>query len=202
MATTAVMPMTGDVDLLRHRALRSRDDLADARVFADRIEVYITATEITQQAVDEVAGLGRLALHQQQFRLTLWCEHPGHWHPTMDGVYQIERPAEWLQQVSRYASPILTLLSRALPLAGGVADITMNGAGLEKVKKELELMKTLLAEMKLPAPTDGPVPTGAPDAAPATGPDLRSIRRFLHDIDPYQRFGGMHRVQATSATTR
>lgn len=51
-STTLVAPMTGRVRLLRMRAKRTRDDLLNARVLEDRVEIDINSRKLTQSQLD------------------------------------------------------------------------------------------------------------------------------------------------------
>jgi hypothetical protein len=46
-------------------------------------------------------GISKLDPRLRHYRLTLWCEEPGHWHPHTVGSYPVERTAEWFREVAR-----------------------------------------------------------------------------------------------------
>lgn len=67
--------------------------------------------------------LGRGSWATDRVRLTLWCEHsrlPVHLlsGDARKGVYEIERPREWLVKIAPYARFAAGALSLALPVAG------------------------------------------------------------------------------------
>jgi len=144
-------------------------------------------------------GMGKLKPHQRHFRLTLWCEHPGHLHPCMKGSYNFDRPADWVRKVSRYARPILVLLRTAVPLVGALADIMPDSKQLALAGSELARMQELLDEFP-ELPEDGPDWTAAENAklTPAGGAYLRGIRHLLNEIDGFRSYGSLERVQAPS----
>jgi len=146
------------------------------------------------------AGWERVRADRRHFHLTLWCEHSGYWHPCPDGVYTLDRPKEWLQQISRYARPMFMVLRHAVPLAGAFAGVMLSQDQLDSAKHELDLMEALMDELPIPnndAQSLSSATTGTQPTA-AEGAELRGVRQLLHEIDPYQRFGGLRRVQATS----
>ena len=186
--------------------IRDLQAAAAANAYAMRRLVALASTEIvdcprlfTLVAV-KPAGLERLKPHQRRFRLTLWCEHVGGWHPSPQGGTEFDRPAEWFRQVSRYARPVLALLRVALPLAGAVADVVLTKDQLDFADRELDLMKELLSELP-DEPADEADWIAASDdgkPAPADGAYLRGVRRLLNDVDRYQQYGGLKRIQAAS----
>lgn len=144
-------------------------------------------------------GLAKLKPHERRFRLTLWCEDPGHWHACKDGTYDFVRPADWVRKVSRYARPILTLLRMAVPLAGALADIMPTKEHLDRAGSELDHMQELLDEFP-ELSEDGPDWTAAEDTklTPAGGAYLRGVRHLLDEIDGFRSYGGLERAQAPS----
>lgn len=145
-------------------------------------------------------GLDKLKVHRRQFRLTLWCEHPGRQHPCLEGVYVFEKDAEWLRQVSAYIRPVLLILRGIIPLAATLTDMMLTKDQLKHANGELELMEALIAELPVPhengldefrsGMTENP--------AAAVGADLRSIRQLLNEIDPYRKYGGLRRMLTAS----
>jgi internalin A len=142
-------------------------------------------------------GIAKMDPRLQHFRLTLWCEEPGHWHPHTAGSYPIERSAEWFRQVARYARPVLAILRAVVPVAGPLAGIVFTKDQADQAKKELDLTQALLDD--LPALrgddtdwADGP--DGAAVPAAAAGASLRGLRQLLNDdVDRSRRYGGLAR---------
>ena len=50
-----------------------------------------------------LTGISRALIHQDHFKLTLWCEHPGYEHPWEPAAYNLDPPKEWLTQIAPYA---------------------------------------------------------------------------------------------------
>jgi internalin A len=141
-------------------------------------------------------GLQKLKPHERQYRLTLWCEHPDQPHPCGDGTYHFVQSADWVRKVSKYARPILALLRTAAPLAGALADILPAREQLNSASSELEHMQALLDEFP-EFPEDGPDWSAAESKQPtaASGHYLREVRHLLGQIDGFETYGGLDRVQ-------
>jgi hypothetical protein len=170
-----------------------------------RLMVALASLEITDcprlftLARIKPTGMTRVRVHQDHYRLTVWCEHPDHWHPLADATYSFYRPKEWLQSISRYAGPLLTALRHTVPVAGALAGVTLSPDQLAHAKSELELMRALLEELPdFPHKASGPAATAAGRPRPATGADLRAIRELLHELDHYKLYGGLTQVRVPS----
>jgi internalin A len=148
----------------------------------------------------EASGLARLKFHQLHFRLTLWCESPGHWHPCPGASYPLDEDRPWVRSAIRYARPILALLRVAVPAAGLVADVLPEGSRLPSAKEELDRMQDLLDAFPEDLSADDQYVTASGgDNSPATasGTFLRQVRQMLRDVDRYQRFGGARQGSGT-----
>jgi hypothetical protein len=47
----------------------------------------------------------RLDLGRRHYRLTLWCELPGYWHPWQPASYSVSQPREWALRIRPYVNP-------------------------------------------------------------------------------------------------
>jgi hypothetical protein len=140
-------------------------------------------------------------LYRHTYTLTLWCQHPGYWHPWNKAEYQINPPREWLTKISPYARLIARTLQLIVPLAGSIAVASLPTEQIERAAAHLETMKALVEA--LPEEEAGEVATAAPGQPTeqmtwAQGAALRVLRGIIFEHDPTRRFGGMHRVQAPS----
>lgn len=150
---------------------------------------------------DQPAGARRLLVFQQHYRLTLWCEHPGHWHPCAD-AYELDPPRDWFAAIGPYAALVLKTLQLAVPLAGSVAaTILLPPDQFERARHDLQLMAAVVAE----PPTKPRRVSGGAGAEPAgerltaaEGQGLRGLRSLLFDKDQSRAFGGLRRVQAAT----
>jgi Leucine-rich repeat (LRR) protein len=182
---------------------------ANAADTADTIRRILRAvtTEITDcprlftLTSEGAAGIRRLRLDHQRYRLVLWCEHPGHWHPWPDASYSIDQPREWILRVAPYATLVFKALQLVAPIAVAVAGVVLTDDQLERAKSELELMTTLIAA--LPSQEAGGQPglttiESVQQITPAQGQAWRAVRILLFEHDPTRGFGDLRRVQAPS----
>jgi hypothetical protein len=185
-------------DLKAHAA-----DTADA---IRRIQRAVT-TEITDcprlftLTPQHPSGRQRLRMDQQHFRLLLWCEHPGHWHPWPEASYSINQPREWLLRVSPYATLVFRALQLLAPIASAVAGVVLTPDQLQSTQKELQLMTSLVAtlpdqESEDRADTETVGSSG--QVTLAQGEAWRAVRILILEQDPARAFGRLRRVQASS----
>ncbi|GLY24443.1 COR domain-containing protein [Micromonospora sp. NBRC 101691] len=146
------------------------------------------------------AMLRQRRLTFQLVYLTLWCEHPGEWHPWQPATYELRQEREWLIKVAPYANFVLKTLRLAVPIVGAISGVTLPKQEVEDLAKRVELMK-VLAE-KLPTEVDrqelleGIPPTN--ELTKAEGQALRGLRALLFRYDESRLFGDLRRVQAPS----
>jgi hypothetical protein len=146
-------------------------------------------------------GKRLLRFYQLHYLLTLWCEHPGYWHPWSQASYELDPPKEWFTQISPYAKLILKTLQLVIPVAGTIADITLASNGLTRAQDYLKLMSTLVEEIpdKTNYELSGLGHSGSTDRLTAAeGQALRAVRVMIFEHDKLRTFGGLRRVQAPS----
>ena len=127
------------------------------------------------------AGARRLRFDQRHYQLTLWCEHPGHWHPWPAANYPLGQPRGWLLSIGPYAMLILKALKLAMPLVGPVADMVLTDQQLTRAQHQLDLMTAVVAELPGPGVQDqGQLIAGdsASQLTPAEGQSARALRRL------------------------
>ena len=143
----------------------------------------------------------RARVYQQHYRLTLWCEHPGYWHPWARASYQLDVPKDWFTKIAPYAALVVRTLQLAVPLAGSLASVALPPDQLARVQADLQLMGTLVADLPGKPGQDlenGAMDEAASDLTPAEGEALRALRVVLFQLDELQAFGSLRRVQAPS----
>ncbi len=143
----------------------------------------------------------RARFYQHHYQLTLWCEHPGYWHPCDSATYDLDPPKEWFAQISPYVALVFRTLQLIVPLAGSIAVASQPQDQLEKARAHLEVMSTLVAD--LPGNlerrlSEGGIGEAAGELTAAEGQALRALRAILFEHDQLRAFGGMRRVQAPS----
>ena len=126
--------------------------------------------------------------------LRLYCQAPGCWHPTeKGGLYEIEKPAEWLRDIAPYAKKLVKMLKYVKPLAGQL--LSFFPLDFEPAfKDDLKLMETLID--KLPALDDDrnfalAERIGEHFEERIEGAALRALRKLLDAKDPAQTWGGL-----------
>jgi internalin A len=184
------------------RIQRTSAETADAV----RTIIKTLATEVTDCprlftiAPKRLTGLRRIKFYEERYILTLWCEHPGHWHSWPAATYDLHQPKGWLIDVGPYAGLVLKMLRVAVPVAAAVAGVTMHKEKMEGVKDEIDLMKTLVDKLPEHIGTHGrevdPNDPQKDQLSPAEGQALRSFRSLLFRNDHVRAFGGLRRVQA------
>jgi internalin A len=147
------------------------------------------------------SGVKRLRIDQHHYRLTLWCEHPGYWHPWIPATYEIEPSKEWLIRIRPYVKLIFKTLRLVMPFAGIVLTSTLPADQLEIAKTDLEFIDSFTENFSDDIVDD----SGESDLGQTTGmltlvegQALRGLRAILFQHDPLRRFGGLRRVQAPS----
>jgi internalin A len=164
----------------------------------------IVGTEVTDcprlfsLALAHPGGVKRTLSHQDHYRLTLWCEHPGYEHPWEPATYNLDLPKEWLARVAPYAVLVFRTLQLIVPLAGAVAIAAMPSAQQGSAQAQLEVMNDIIAD--LPKTEQGRARDSLPGTTgqltPAEGAALRAIRAIIFEHDQLRAFGGLRRVQA------
>jgi internalin A len=149
---------------------------------------------------ERAVGGRRLRFFQRHYRLTLWCEHPGYWHPWVPASYELDPARDWFAQISPYAALIFRTLQLIVPPAG-IADVLMSPEQLARAQSDLRLMSTLVTESP-GAPGQDPGEAGPGEAGgqltPVEGHALRAIRTVLFEQDQLRTFGGLRRALAPS----
>jgi GTPase SAR1 family protein len=186
------------------------DDLkANAADTADTIRRILRAatTEITDcprlftLTPENPVRARRLRLDQRHYRLVLWCEHPGHWHPWPAASYSIDQPREWILRIAPYATLVFKALQLLAPIAVAVAGVVLTPDQLQHTQSELKLMRTLveaLPDMEAADQEDLATVGPARQIVPAQGQAWRAVRILIFEHDPTRAFGDLRRVQAPS----
>jgi internalin A len=133
---------------------------------------------------------------QDDYRLILWCEHPGYEHPWTEASYDL-RSTGWLQRLAPYAVLVSKALRVLVPMASANR-LDVVPQELESVERELALMTSLVE--KLPPLDQSNVGAIQNDQGltRAEGASLRELRSFLFEVDESRYFGGLRRVLASS----
>ncbi|MER7455783.1 COR domain-containing protein [Micromonospora sp. NPDC126480] len=131
--------------------------------------------------------------------LTLWCEHPGEWHPWQPATYELRQEREWVARLTPYANFVLKTLRLVVPIVAAVSGMTLPKQQAEDLSKRIELMKVITdrlpSEVERQERLEG-MPNN--ELTKAEGQALRSLRALLFKYDEGRAFGDLRRVQAPS----
>ena len=139
-------------------------------------------------------------VHEDHYRLTLWCEHPGDEHPWNPATYTLDVPKEWFTRIAPYARLVCQTLQLVVPLAGAVAAAAVPAVQRTSTQNDLKIMTTLVGD--LPAIADQhdekDLTTFSGQLTTAEGAALRALRAGIFERDRQRAFGGLHRVETAA----
>ena len=195
-----VKRLQGGVDRLESYAAETADYM---RRILQAVNSEITdCPRLFTLARETPTGMRRLKIHQRNYRLVLWCEHPGYWHPWASANYLLTQPRDWLVRIGPYAKLVFTALQLVMPIATPVADMVLTKDQLKHAQDQLQLMTALVAELPEEIIIENQHEFIANETAsqltPAEGQAARSLRMLLFEHDPMRAFGDLRRVQGTS----
>jgi internalin A len=143
----------------------------------------------------------RLRFYQRHYRLVLWCEHSGHWHPWPAASYSIDQPKSWLVGIAPYVTLVFAVLQAVAPIAASAAGVALPAKQFEHAQHQLELMKSLIEALPREIVKDQ-YEFVNPDAAgwftPAADQAARALRVVLFEHDHMRKFGALRRVLSPS----
>ena len=146
-------------------------------------------------------GGRRLLLYERRYRLTLWCEHPGYWHPWDPANYVFDQPKKWLTQIAPYAILVFRTLKLVIPVAGTLADVLLPPDQLAQAQDYLQHMSDLITDLPSKVDQDSAradLGAAAGKLSVSEGEALRAIRAILFERDQLRAFGALRRVQGPS----
>lgn len=180
-----------------------------------RRTLRVVSTEVTDcprmftLAAAERTLKTRLRADQHQYKLTLWCEHPGEEHPWEPASYDIREPREWVTRIAPYARVVLAILKVAVPAVGSIV------GGYDPIVTQpiaqgyLTATEAVLEALPSGDPSGPPVSNVDQDAAReggtaghegglpvAEGEGLRALRATIFANDEAHAFGGLRRVMS------
>lgn len=176
--------------------------------YSVRRMLQVVSTEVTDcprlftLELEESPWSDRIRFYENRYRLTLWCEHSGCWHPWEPATYQLHEPKEWFVKIGPYASLALRVLHLVVPPAGSIFLESLPPGRAASAQARVQVMDSLLADLPSRAEQRpnrvGGLYQDESELTPAEGQALRAIRTILFDYDRSRTFGGMRRVQAPS----
>jgi internalin A len=154
----------------------------------------------------EKEGWSRLRVGKVQQRLTVWCEHPDHPHPTCTigsgkkdgqqgerGEYIFDKSAAWLRKVAPLANAVARTLKVLVPVGGAIVKAGVDEVLLADAKGKLDLMEKLTATLLHEVDDPGSAREES-DAAQVDGAALRELFQVLVELDPKRTWGGLRRA--------
>jgi hypothetical protein len=139
----------------------------------------------------------RLRFDQYHYRITLWCEHPGYWHPWLPASYELDPPKEWAAKIAPYAILVFKTLQLVIPVTKSTVNVLLTQEQLVRAQSFLELMGTIVSELPNNLERDqDEESTGrlGGQLTVAEGKALRALRILLLKHDRLRKFGGLRRV--------
>jgi hypothetical protein len=204
VAQVAEVAEVAGVAGVRSRVNELKAGAADA---ADVIRRILRA--VTTEATDcprlftltpaDPSSFQRPGLDQGHYRLVLWCEHPGHWHPWPAATYAIEQPA--VLRIARYAALVFTALRLVAAIALSVTGVILTPDELQQAQNQIELMTRLIAALPSQQTDDQPdlaTPGSAHQLTLAQAQAWSVVRSLILEHDPGRAFAGLRRVRAPS----
>lgn len=203
---TSFRQLSDQLDRIEGGVLRTEGLAAESAEIVRRI-LQVVSAEVTDcptlfsltEDSDEMRRKARF--YQKHYRLTLWCEHPGHWHFWPEASYDLDPSAEWFTKVTPYLKFIFKTLQVLVPLAGSIAVASLPSEQIESADAHLEVMRTVLDNLPDKF-NDSLIDTDLGEFGRqgryAEGAGLRAIRAIIFEKDPLRAFGGLRRVQDPS----
>jgi internalin A len=206
-------PLLAKLDGLQEQLGRVEDSVRRAEVHSAEIAqsvrrvLRIVSTEVTDCprlfTLDrEASGWRRnMRFDQYHYRITLWCEHPGYWHPWFPASYSLDPPKEWAAKIGPYAILVFKTLQLVIPLAGSAINVLLPPDQLIRARSCLQLMGTIVSELPdnlEQGQSDAGVGSADGQLSLAEGKALRGLRILLFKNDHLREFGGLRRVVTPS----
>jgi hypothetical protein len=136
-------------------------------------------------------------VHEDHYRLTLWCEHPGDEHPWKQAAYELDVPKEWFTRIAPYAKLVCQTLQLIVPLAGAVATAVVPAVQRTSTQNELKIMTTLVGDLSVTVGQhdEKDLAKFSGQLSAAQGEALRALRAVIFERDRLRAFGDLRRVQ-------
>ncbi|MGH3983836.1 MAG: COR domain-containing protein [Pseudonocardiaceae bacterium] len=144
------------------------------------------------------SGWRRAQIWQRHYRLTLWCEHPDHWHAWPEATYDANCQEEWFRDAAPYLRLVIKTLRLILPVAKAVAGVVWNEQELGNTKNKIDLMGTIVEKLPPPDIRDDTAIEPQSHLTSAQGAGLRALRQLLFELDRSRSFGGLRRFHTQS----
>jgi internalin A len=189
--------LTGSITAVQSQAAQIADTVRSVH--------KIVGTEVTDcprlftLAPAPATGFKRAFLYQKHYRLTLWCEHPGHEHPWEPATYDLNPPKGWFAKAAPYIVLVFKTLQIVVPVAADIVIAALPTAQeRSSAQARLALMKDIVTDLPTREETQAEdiLAESRRQLTPGESVALRAIRAIVFERDPTKAFGGLRRVQA------
>jgi internalin A len=192
-AGSADQPWQVQLERLHEGLLSTRGGTGGAQsLAADAADMMRRVLQLASQDVTDCPRLFTLTPHYRPgaYRLVLWCEHPGYWHPWSAATYETDRANERLCHIGPYARVVFEVLRVVLAVT------TLIGSD-SRVREDVQLMESVVKGLP-DVPADALEDAAAGTLAPAQAQASRALRALLYDLDQARGFGNLRRVLSPS----
>jgi internalin A len=152
-------------------------------------------------------SLGKRAqFYKDHYKLTLWCQHPGHEHAWGAATYEVDLTKELFARIAPYARLVFRILQLVVPVAAAIDVASLPSAQQASAQVRLDVMQAIVDELPADSANDlewadrdfAGLNSGPEKLSPAQGKALRAVRQIILEKDPLRAFGDMRPVQAPS----
>ena len=148
------------------------------------------------------------ALGKKTYKLRLYCEEPGAWHPLPGevGCYRITQLPKWVRTAGPHIQRTLRILGAASPIAGSILHVAA-GELNDTIRQDITMAAQIVSA--IPATTGHKAIKGSGPNEEESGPrqhaeteaDFRAIEAMLLELDPRRTWGGLSRTLTPEGLT-
>ena len=128
----------------------------------------------------------------QQYSLYLVCQHPPGPHQVGDG-YHFRKAKEWWAEVSPWLNHLIKFIKFGVPMGKAIGAL-VDEVDIKQLQSYIDLMEEITKELPEIADLDSMDDIDKQSGQDAVGPALRALHSLLNEIDPSQKWGGLHKT--------
>lgn len=183
--------------LLLEQIARRVDQIARG-VQETTMEVVRTPSVFTIAPIDS-SRFDPRKIWSKPVRITLWCTHPGAYHPVFESSYETALPKEWFAEALPYLRATLRLL-RFAPVVGGA----LAGGGGSEIASTLRVFEVVCKAVEEELSIVGGVRVTDENELihsgrhGVEGPNDRAIKKLLLKLGERDFFSALHKVSTPS----
>lgn len=131
-------------------------------------------------------------LWSKAIRITLWCTHPGEWHPVPEASYETSLPKDWFVRALPYLKTTLRVLQFAPVIASTVP-------GASEIRDHLQMLHAICKSIEEELSRTGTRAAMDNDARlwgteRSEGPLEREVKKLLLKLGESNSFAPLHKV--------